>query len=227
MKQFRVIVPIIIIVAVTIILAKILMSEKTSTQEKILNKSNSNIITNTLLVNNDNKLDKNYRPHKSDVPNIPFIDNATNEEKQMEEVASKAVEKLFKQAKEEGINFLGTSAYRSYSTQKDIYTKKVISDGLKKANEYVAKPGSSEHQTGLCIDVTNEDRWFVGSTKEAIWLAENAHRFGFILRYPLGKEDITGKSYEPWHIRYVGKDVAKEIYENNSTLEEYTASKIN
>lgn len=219
MKKIKFVLPIIVILTLTVILFK------TLEPEKILNKSDSNIITNTLLVNNDNKLDKNYKPIKSDVPNIPFIDSATEEEKQMEEVASKAVEKLFKQAKEEGINFLATSAYRSYASQKEIYNKKVVSDGIKKANEYVAKPGSSEHQTGLCIDVTNEDRWFVGNTKEAIWLAENAHEFGFILRYPKGKENITGKSHEPWHIRYVGKDVAKEIYKNDLTLEEYTDNK--
>ncbi|WP_042277337.1 M15 family metallopeptidase [[Clostridium] dakarense] len=225
MKKIKFILPSIVILAVTVILLKVLIPEKTLTPEKISNKSNSNIITNTLLVNNGNKLDKNYKPINSDVPNIPFIDSSTDEEKQMEEIASKSVEKLFKQAKEEGIKFLATSAYRSYESQKEIYTKKVISDGIKKANEYVAKPGTSEHQTGLCIDVTNEDRWFVGSTKEAIWLAENAYKFGFILRYPKGKEDITGKSYEPWHIRYVGEDIAKEIYINNLTLEEYIARK--
>ncbi|MBO3445179.1 M15 family metallopeptidase [Clostridium sp. CCUG 7971] len=225
MKKIKFILPIIVILAVTVILFKVLTPEKTLTPEKISNKSNSNIITNTLLVNNDNKLDKNYKPINSDIPNIPFIDSSTDEEKQMEEIASKSVEKLFNQAKEEGIKFLATSAYRSYTSQKEIYTKKVISDGIKKANEYVAKPGTSEHQTGLCIDVTNEDRWFVGSTKEAIWLAENAHKFGFIIRYPKGKEDVTGKSYEPWHIRYVGKDIAKEIHINNLTLEEYIARK--
>lgn len=219
MKKIKFILPIIVILAITVILFKSL------TLEKISNKSNSNIITNTLLVNNDNKLDKNYKPINSDIPNIPFIDSSTDEEKQMEEIASKSVEKLFNKAKEEGIKFLATSAYRSYSSQKEIYTKKVISEGIKKANEYVAKPGTSEHQTGLCIDVTNEDRWFVGSTKEAIWLAENAHKFGFIIRYPKGKEDVTGKSYEPWHIRYVGKDIAKEIHINNLTLEEYIARK--
>ncbi|MGX4598137.1 M15 family metallopeptidase [Faecalimicrobium sp. JNUCC 81] len=219
MKKIKFILPIIVILAVTVILFKVL------TPEKISNKSNSNIITNTLLVNNDNKLDKNYKPINSDIPSIPFIDSSTDEEKQMEEIASKSVEKLFNKAKEEGIKFLATSAYRSYASQKEIYTKKVISDGIKKANEYVAKPGTSEHQTGLCIDVTNEDRWFVGSTKEAIWLAENAHKFGFIIRYPKGKEDVTGKSYEPWHIRYVGKDIAKEIHINNLTLEEYIARK--
>lgn len=219
MKKIKFILPIIVILAITVILFKSL------TPEKISNKSNSNIITNTLLVNNDNKLDKNYKPINSDIPNIPFIDSSTDEEKQMEEIASKSVEKLFNKAKEEGIKFLATSAYRSYSSQKEIYTKKVISEGIKKANEYVAKPGTSEHQTGLCIDVTNEDRWFVGSTKEAIWLAENAHKFGFIIRYPKGKEDVTGKSYEPWHIRYVGKDIAKEIHINNLTLEEYIARK--
>lgn len=184
-------------------------------------RNNSNIITNLILVNNDNKLDKTYKPKEIKIPSIPFINESTDEEKQMEGVAAKAIENLVEQARNEGINFLGTSAYRSYQSQEKVYKSRIKSQGIKKANEYVAKPGESEHQTGLCIDVTNEDRWFVESTKEAMWLADNAHKFGFILRYPKGKEDVTGKSYEPWHIRYVGEKVAKEIYEQGLTLEEY------
>ncbi|MFR3560233.1 MAG: D-alanyl-D-alanine carboxypeptidase family protein, partial [Paraclostridium sordellii] len=102
---------------------------------------------------------------------------------------------------------------------------RIKSVGKKEADKYVAKPGKSEHQTGLAIDVTNEDRWFVKSTDEAQWLATNAHKYGFILRYPEGKQQITGVAYEPWHIRYVGEKVAKKIYDEQITLEEFLEKK--
>lgn len=202
-----------------VIISSIILIFSTNFNGETLN--NSNIIANLVVVNNYNKLDKNYVPKNLVKVNIPFIDSISEEEKQLEENVALQLEKLVKMASSEGINYLGTSGYRSYKSQKEIYYNRVKSQGLKKANEYVAKPGTSEHQTGLCIDLTNEDRWFVEVTKEAKWLKENAHKFGFILRYPKGKEDITGKKFEPWHIRYVGEDIAKYIYENNLTLEEY------
>ena len=205
-------------IKVVIIISSIILIFSTNFNGETLN--NSNIIANLVVVNNYNKLDKNYVPKNLVKVNIPFIDSISEEE-QLEENVALQVEKLVKMASSEGINYLGTSGYRSYKSQKEIYYNRVKSQGLKKANEYVAKPGTSEHQTGLCIDLTNEDRWFVEVTKEAKWLKENAHKFGFILRYPKGKEDITGKKFEPWHIRYVGEDIAKYIYENNLTLEEY------
>lgn len=206
-------------IKVVIIISSIILIFSTNFNGETLN--NSNIIANLVVVNNYNKLDKNYVPKNLVKVNIPFIDSISEEEKQLEENVALQLEKLVKMASSEGINYLGTSGYRSCKSQKEIYYNRVKSQGLKKANEYVAKPGTSEHQTGLCIDLTNEDRWFVEVTKEAKWLKENAHKFGFILRYPKGKEDITGKKFEPWHIRYVGEDIAKYIYENNLTLEEY------
>ena len=206
-------------IKVVIIISSIILIFSTNFNGETLN--NSNIIANLVVVNNYNKLDKNYVPKNLVKVNIPFIDSISEEEKQLEENVALQLEKLVKMASSEGINYLGKSGYRSYKSQKEIYYNRVKSQGLKKANEYVAKPGTSEHQTGLCIDLTNEDRWFVEVTKEAKWLKENAHKFGFILRYPKGKEDITGKKFEPWHIRYVGEDIAKYIYENNLTLEEY------
>ncbi|EKN36818.1 D-alanyl-D-alanine carboxypeptidase, partial [Clostridium botulinum CFSAN001627] len=124
-------------------------------------------------------------------------------------------------AKEEGIILLGNSGYRSYRSQKNIYKNRARSQGKELADAYVAKPGFSEHQTGLCIDITNKDRYFVQGTKEADWLAKNCYRFGFIIRYPKEKKSITNIEYEPWHIRYVGKEAAKYIYDNKITLEEY------
>ncbi|MDB0440389.1 M15 family metallopeptidase [Clostridioides difficile] len=238
MKKLKLMLAIIVVVFISIFIAKdkILKDEEptgtaqfdsqqdveANSQKK--NHSNS-IADNILLVNKTNELSKDYMPKDITKVNIEFVPEATEEEKQMAGEPAKAVEDLVRQANEEGIQFLGSSAYRSYNTQQDTYTRRVNSQGQEKADAYVAKPGHSEHQSGLCIDLTNPERWFVGSTKEAIWLAENAHKFGFIIRYPKGKEDITGTAYEPWHIRYVGKDVAEEIYSKGLTLEEYLQNK--
>ncbi|MCC0629685.1 MULTISPECIES: M15 family metallopeptidase [unclassified Clostridioides] len=238
MKKFKLIVAIVLVVFISIFMSKdrLLKKDKEITviaqhdseqgvESNSQNKNHSNSISNILLVNKTNGISKNYTPENITKVNIPFVEEATEEEKQMAGEPAKAVEDLVKQANEEGVQFLGSSAYRSYDTQLDTYTRRVKSQGQKKADEYVAKPGYSEHQTGLCIDLTNPERWFVGSTKEAIWLAENAHKFGFIIRYPKDKEDITGTAYEPWHIRYVGKDDAEEIYSKGLTLEEYLQNK--
>ena len=88
------------------------------------------------------------------------------------------------------------------------------------ADAYSARPGHSEHQTGYTIDCNTIDTNF-GSTPEGIWLRDHCHEYGFIIRYPLGRENITGYAYEPWHIRYVGVEYATEIYEQGLTLEEY------
>ncbi|MGL5330237.1 MAG: M15 family metallopeptidase [Peptostreptococcaceae bacterium] len=207
------------IIKATIIISAIVLVLSTNFKGETLN--NSNIIANLLIVNNDNKLGKDYQPKELVKAKIPFIEGVKDEEQKLEKEVAQALETLVIEAKSQGIKFLGTSGYRSYESQSDIYKARVKSQGVKKANEYVAKPGESEHQTGLCVDLTNEDRWFVEVTEEAKWLKANSHKYGFILRYPKGKEEITGKNYEPWHIRYVGKEVAKEIYEKDLTLEEY------
>lgn len=174
-----------------------------------------------LLVNNKVGLDKNYIPEELDIPNIIFADESEIEERQVATIVVKPIEDLINSAKEEGIILLGNSAYRSYDFQKYIYKDSVKSYGKNHTDEYVAKAGFSEHQTGLAIDITNEYRYFAKGTIEADWLAENCYKFGFIIRYPEGKKAITGIEYEPWHIRYVGKEVAKYIYDNGITLEEY------
>lgn len=128
---------------------------------------------------------------------------------------------MINDAKSDNVVLIGNSAYRSYKSQKEVYNNRVNAVGRKKAEDYVAKPGFSEHQTGLCIDVTNRDKYFVKGTEEADWIANNCYKYGFIIRYPEGKENITGISYEPWHIRYVGKEIAKQIHNKGITLEEY------
>ncbi len=179
-----------------------------------------------MLVNKENPLSLDYKPSNLIKPNIKFLSSTSDESKYMEEKAAKALEELFQGAKKENIILIGSSAYRSYRSQVRVLKDEINSKGVDYANKYVAKPGKSEHQSGLAIDVTNEARCFDKTSPEAQWLANNAYKFGFILRYPEGKEDITGYNYEPWHIRYVGKDAAKEIYDKNITLEEYLADMV-
>lgn len=190
-------------------------------KDKLVQETGSNWEENLLLVNEKHGLNKNYIPEGLDIPNIEFTDESDKEEKHVAGVIVKPLEELINKAKEDGIILLGNSGYRSYKLQEKVYISRVKSEGSKLADAYVAKPGSSEHQTGLCIDVTNEDRYLVKGTKEADWLAENCYKFGFIIRYPYGRKNITGIEYEPWHIRYVGKEAAKYIYDNGITLEEY------
>ena len=112
------------------------------------------------------------------------------------------------------------SGYRSYYDQKSTYNYWVSVYGQKDADTISARPGHSEHQTGLAFDITSLNSSY-GETEEGIWLRENCFKYGFIIRYPKGKEHITGYAYEPWHIRYVGVEHATYIMNNNLTLEEY------
>lgn len=141
--------------------------------------------------------------------------------------AAQALEALFAGAAEEGITLYATSGYRSYSTQKAIFDRKAEERGEQAANRSVAKPGYSEHQTGLAMDIEGETTLGTGLTEafgespEGIWVAENCYEYGFIIRYPQDKTSITGYIYEPWHIRYVGVDAATEIAALGVTFEEY------
>lgn len=138
----------------------------------------------------------------------------------VDKTAKEKFEKMRKAALKDNISLKIVSSYRSYNSQAAIYNKNVNLHGTRIANRFSAKPGQSEHQTGLAFDINQANREFVG-TKEALWLQKNCYKFGFIIRYPRGKENITGYVYEPWHVRYVGEKVAKEIYESGLCLEEY------
>ncbi|GAA0075997.1 M15 family metallopeptidase [Clostridium sp. CTA-5] len=190
-------------------------------KNKSIKESNVNIKPDKLLVNKENGLNSNYIPENLSIPNIPFSDSSDYEEKHIAGIIVNPLENLVNTAKKEGIILFGNSGYRSYESQKNVYKNRVRSQGKALADAYVAKPGFSEHQTGLCIDITNKDRYFIEGTKEADWLAKNCYKFGFIIRYPKEKKNITNIEYEPWHIRYVGKEAAKYIYNNKITLEEY------
>lgn len=128
-------------------------------------------------------------------------------------------------AKKEGLSMRVLSAYRTEDYQRGLYNNKVRTSGKVYADNYSARPGHSEHQTGLAVDISSTKNSFE-YTAEFRWLQKHAHEYGYILRYPKGKEWITGYSYEPWHYRYVGTDAAKIIYEEGITYEEYYAKYI-
>ena len=146
--------------------------------------------------------------------------------RQMRPDAAEALEEMFAACKEEtGITLTSVSGYRSYTRQENIYRRKLrsVKNNIEKAQEYVAPPGASEHQLGLAMDVGQQNKVSLnvsfGETKGGIWMRENCWRFGFILRYGEEWESVTGYKYEPWHFRYVGKELAKEIHEANMPLE--------
>jgi len=146
----------------------------------------------------------------------------------MRDDAATALEEMFAAAKDEGIHLSIVSGYRSYSKQSSIYSRKKASQGQEAADRVSARPGTSEHQLGLAMDVAKKGssqlNTSFGKTKEGIWVKENAHRFGFIVRYLEGYEDITGYMYEPWHVRYVGKAHAEALYESGEPMENYLSA---
>lgn len=169
----------------------------------------------TVCVNRKSTLSSDYKPTDLVLPDVRAV-NSSNRLYMRKEAAS-ALEELFKAAEDENYYLYAVSGYRSYSYQKSIYNP---------YSGYSAPAGASEHQLGLAMDITlakyngtlSVD---FGNTKEGKWIKENAHKYGFIIRYLQGKEDITGYNYEPWHLRYLGVDLATELYEKNITLEEY------
>ena len=175
-----------------------------------------------VLVNHEYTLSSNYEPEDLIKPAVRNDSSAIL----MREDAAHALEELFAAANTDGMHLIATSGYRSYDTQELIYQRKIKNTGsVEKANLLVAIPGTSEHQLGLAMDlkcktVQNLHPSFADS-KEGQWIAAHAHEFGFIIRYKEEWTDITGYSYEPWHIRYVGKEHAQIIHELDIPLEEY------
>ena len=186
---------------------------KTSKGNTIKNYYGITYIDDVIVVNKTYSLPSNFAPNNLVTINgyikvVDYVKNAFNE--------------LKSDASSIGLNIYASSGYRSYSDQKYIYNNYVKMDGQEKADTYSARAGYSEHQTGLAIDVNTIDMTF-DNTEESIWLKENCYRYGFIIRYPKNKDSITGYMYEPWHIRYVGKELAKKLYNDGQwiTLEEY------
>lgn len=172
-----------------------------------------------VLVNKNYQLDHKYIPSDLELISISYA----YENKMLRKEAKEAFEKLSSDANLLGYRIVATSTYRDYNYQKKLFEDYVSKKGEAYALACSAKPGHSEHQTGLAVDVagSNDDYDEFENAIEFPWMKENAHLYGFILRYPKGKEKITGFKYEPWHYRYVGTEIAKIIYEENLTLEEY------
>lgn len=136
------------------------------------------------------------------------------------------LQQLQRDAQAQGINISNSySGYRSYQYQTKLYNNYVNQHGEEEANTFSAKPGFSEHQTGLTFDLKDFNGQLVEDPITSQWIKVNCAKYGFILRYPEGKEDITGYIYEPWHLRYVGEEVANQIMNNNTTLEQYLGVK--
>ena len=171
-----------------------------------------------VLVNKYNHLPKNYRP-----TDLAYIPGAYGNNVPMRSITKDAFLELQDAAKKElNINLMPTTAFRDEAFQRTLYTNYVNKEGVDKADTYSARPGYSEHQTGLSIDLKNTALSNVRLSDENYdWLENNAYKYGFIIRFPKNKEDITLYQFENWHIRYVGRDAAKTIYENKLTLEEY------
>jgi len=181
-----------------------------------------NLNQETILVNKYYYLEEDYEPDNLEAISRQYaLSNM-----RMVDVAKEAFEKLSSAAKKENLNIIAMSTYRSYSYQVDLYKRYVKQDGEEKADTYSGRPGHSEHQTGLAVDVYNKTENYTNfeKTKEFTWMQEHAHEYGFILRFPKGKENETGYQYESWHYRYVGVDAATYIHENNITFEEYYAT---
>ena len=170
----------------------------------------------TRLINREHPLPENYIPENLIDIGIPFDAVPEDSRRLLEKNAAQAALELIRRSHQEGLNLWGISGYRSYERQKKLYT----------GNPYVAPPGASEHQSGLALDVScpqahmelTED---FAKTPEGMWLFHHAPLYGFILRYPAGKEHITKVPYEPWHIRYVTRPLASYLALTGLTLEEY------
>ena len=182
---------------------------------KLSNKLNKT----TILVNKYIYLPEDYIPNNLTNINEEF----TNSTRQLVYEAKEAFEKMATAAKAQNYTIRAISAYRSYDYQKGLYDNYIKKDGVEKADTYSARPGYSEHQTGLVVDIDNikTDYNNFETTEEFKWMQANAHNYGFILRYPKDKENITGYEYESWHYRYVGKEIATFIKNNNLTFDEY------
>ncbi|EFM10388.1 peptidase M15B and M15C DD-carboxypeptidase VanY/endolysin [Paenibacillus curdlanolyticus YK9] len=184
-----------------------------------------------VLVNKTHRLPAGYVPRDLVYPDVPFIFSEKADKRKMRKEAAAALKELFDGASKDGISLAGVSGYRSEARQKTLFNNYVKRDGEAAAARYSARPGFSEHQTGLAIDVSGtggkcaaEDCF--ADTDEAKWLADHSFEYGFIIRYPANKEKVTGYKYESWHLRYVGVDMAVAMHTSGLTLEEYTEENV-
>lgn len=174
-----------------------------------------------MLVNKHRQLKEDFVP--SDLTTID-AKYASDDDLECSRLALNAFVEMYEAAEKDGYHLVINSSYRSYQDQVDLTELYLKTYGQSYVDKYVAKPGFSEHQTGLAFDIGSRDVNVFANSKEYTWMQDNAYRYGFVLRFDKRYEDLTGFRSEPWHYRYVGKDIAKYIYEhNNMALEEYYA----
>lgn len=178
------------------------------------------------LINRDYPLSKDYVPDDLIPCDFSFLASRTDDKRHLRREAANKAAGLVAQAKKAGMELYGISGYRSYARQEEIYQTRLAEVGADHVNAYIALPGTSEHQSGLALDLSCPDVGFdlvddFAFTKEGLWLKQNASLYGFILRYPKNKTKITGYAWEPWHIRYVTKPLALYLSLTGLTLEEY------
>ena len=179
-----------------------------------------------IVVNKNRPILISYEPGDLVLPKVTLNNQKSNSENSIRSIINPSLESLFADAKNNNLNLMLASGYRSAELQRVYYNNLVQSLGQAEADKVSAKPGTSEHQTGLAVDLAPANRQCYLETcfsqlPEGVWLKDNAYKYGFILRYPQGKAEITGYQFEPWHFRYVGKELAQKIYSQNTTLEEY------
>lgn len=176
-----------------------------------------------MIVNKYNYLDESFAPDDIVTISTKYSWGSYGTHSIRKEVFD-AFLKMHEDANQNGIYLMINSSYRDYKSQTIVYNNYLKNHGEAYADKYAARPGYSEHQTGLALDIFSIDGALRNTFKDSqayAWLKDNAHKYGFIIRYPEGKENITGFSFEPWHYRYVGIEAAKYIYENQITFEEY------
>lgn len=173
-----------------------------------------------VIVNKYNKLPSSYVPNDLvSLSDTPGASSSVNY--QLRKIAAEAFTKMYNDAKKDGHILTPFSAYRSYSRQNELYAGYVSRDGAELADTYSARPGHSEHQTGLAIDVQSKNEVMKLNDSDYKWVEDNSYKYGFIIRYPQGKIDITGYMYEDWHLRYIGIEHATKVHELNITYDEY------
>lgn len=175
-----------------------------------------------ILVNKNNKLPDNHIPNDLEPINSKYSIGM----QYLRHEAKINFEQMCEKAHLEGIKIFAASTYRSSDYQDKLYNNYCLEKGIEYADACSARKGHSEHQTGLAVDIADSLGEYnnFGNNREFNWIKDNAFKYGFILRYPKFKTDITGFKYEPWHFRYIGKDIANYIYNNDITLEEYKKS---
>lgn len=193
--------------------------QKTSTNMTLTKYNGAYYVDGIMIINKSYPLDNTYEP-------VDPYNEITSEYLYGADYLDKTVMENYLKMKEDanklGYNLKISSGYRSYKVQIDLYNNYVNSDGKEAADTYSARAGHSEHQSGLCFDLNGINYKFL-QTETGKWVNSNAYKYGFILRYPEGKEEITGYKFEAWHFRYVGIDLATKLYNNGNwiSLEEY------